>query len=258
MLVGSTPTAIEGIHTALERKRAADSRAVSAARNRPSTREIHSIGSKDASSFTFHGLKALSQFPDRDRATALLARLRDDHAIKHILTQNRWAVGSLIEIHPLEQSSILGYNQNKGQVIALRLRTDALDGFRNYDSIRKVLLHELAHMVHSEHDDKFHKLNRELNTECDSVTKGARKVGSTSTYNSGLEDHVDVPPAFEGGTFKLGGGSNGSDAQGEVARREVLARAAMGRLTKEEIALVHSCGNASSASHSHEQSNGPS
>ena len=36
-------------------------------------------------------------------------------------------------------------------------------GFRKYPIIIKTLLHELAHMVHSEHDAKFHALNRLLN-----------------------------------------------------------------------------------------------
>lgn len=58
----------------------------------------------------------------------------------------KWSVGELIELTPFE-ASILGYNRNAGQLIALRLRTDDLSGFRHYDSIRKVLLHELTHNV---------------------------------------------------------------------------------------------------------------
>jgi hypothetical protein len=58
----------------------------------------------------------------------------------------KWSVGELIELTPFE-ASILGYNRNAGQLIALRLRTDDLSGFRHYDSVRKVLLHELTHNV---------------------------------------------------------------------------------------------------------------
>ena len=50
---------------------------------------------------------------------------------------------------------ILGYNVNAGQEISLRLRTDDLRGFRRYDRIRETLCHELAHMVHSEHNANF-------------------------------------------------------------------------------------------------------
>lgn len=58
----------------------------------------------------------------------------------------KWSVQHLTELSPSERS-ILGYNRNKGEVIALRLRTDDLKGFRHYPTIRRVLLHELAHMV---------------------------------------------------------------------------------------------------------------
>ena len=50
---------------------------------------------------------------------------------------------------------VLGFNVNAGQEIALRLRTDDLRGFRNYGVIIRTMLHELAHMVHSDHDDAF-------------------------------------------------------------------------------------------------------
>jgi len=38
-------------------------------------------------------------------------------------------------------------------------------GFRYYDSIKKVLLHELAHMVHDDHNTAFHEFNRDLTKE---------------------------------------------------------------------------------------------
>jgi hypothetical protein len=39
------------------------------------------------------------------------------------------------------------------------------EGFRHYRTIIETLLHELAHMVHSEHEAPFHALNRQLNIE---------------------------------------------------------------------------------------------
>jgi hypothetical protein len=56
----------------------------------------------------------------------------------------------------------MGLNQNKGEKILLRLRTDDLKGFRKILSIRKVLCHELAHNIHSEHDDNFYILMRQI------------------------------------------------------------------------------------------------
>lgn len=41
--------------------------------------------------------------------------------------------------------------------------TDDFEGFRHYSIIVKTVLHELAHMVHSEHDKHFHALNNQLN-----------------------------------------------------------------------------------------------
>ena len=71
------------------------------------------------------------------------------------MTRRRWRVGILKEFAPSLETGIvgvtngclLGYNQNMGQVIALRLRVDTLEGFRHYRIIIETLLHELAHMV---------------------------------------------------------------------------------------------------------------
>ncbi|RKP37513.1 WLM domain-containing protein, partial [Dimargaris cristalligena] len=95
---------------------------------------------------------------------ALLHRLQQDRGISAIMTKYRWQVHTLLELSPAERS-ILGYNRNRGEVIALRLRTDDLTGFRAYTSIREVLLHELAHMIHSNHGPDFHALNRQLNQD---------------------------------------------------------------------------------------------
>lgn len=62
------------------------------------------------------------------------------------MSHYKLSVGALTEVSPFERT-ILGFNLNAGELISLRLRTDVLDGFRHYKSIRKVLLHELAHNV---------------------------------------------------------------------------------------------------------------
>ena len=46
----------------------------------------------------------------------------------------------------------------------------AVAGFRRYDRICETLLHELAHMRHSEHDNAFKELNSQvcgLGMDCD-------------------------------------------------------------------------------------------
>ena len=103
------------------------------------------------------------------------------------MKKNQYSVGALIELHPLTDASILGYNQNHGQVIAIRLRTDDLTGFRNYNDILKVMVHELAHMKFSEHDNQFKELNslhaRELKELDWRQSKGRRLVEGVEFYD---------------------------------------------------------------------------
>ncbi|KND00072.1 uncharacterized protein SPPG_04414 [Spizellomyces punctatus DAOM BR117] len=238
LLIGSSAAEIHAVQEATKRKQEAQARAASQRPVRPS-QPIRSIGSVDDANYTFHSIRPLPGFSDEKQATLLLKRLRDDAGIQSIMRNHKWSVGALVELHPSERT-ILGYNENKGQRIALRLRTDDLDGFRYYDSIRKVLLHELAHMVHSDHNADFHALNRQLNRECDAVTRGGRTLGAKGEYyNSGEEEAVDAP-AFMGGTFRLGGGSQSRDNK---SQREILAEAALKRLTREEVELVEGCGS---------------
>jgi len=69
------------------------------------------------------------------------------------MQRHKFSVGVLTELAPHENPELLGLNVNSGQAIKLRIRTDTYDGFRLYMDIRKVLCHELAHNVWSDHDD---------------------------------------------------------------------------------------------------------
>ena len=94
-------------------------------------------------------------------------------------------------------SCLLGYNQNKGEKIALRLRTDDYGGFRHYHVIIQTLLHELAHMVHGPHDRQFWALFRQLRKEYDSLhwskTSGRALSGRAAATGA---HHRMVPPAL--------------------------------------------------------------
>lgn len=46
--------------------------------------------------------------------------------------------------------------------VACRIRTDDLRGVRKYETIRTVLVHELAHMRHDGHGDDFKQFNAEV------------------------------------------------------------------------------------------------
>ena len=128
----------------------------------------------------------------------------------------------------------MGLNVNKGEKICLRIRTDDLQGFRKYLSIRDVLFHELTHQLHSEHDAAFWNCMSELKKEADKLdwtkSKGHRVGGrQTLEYNqdklrrqlereNGNEGHdednygvtaytlvPDKTHLYEGGSAKLGG-----------------------------------------------------
>ncbi|XP_042041820.1 uncharacterized protein LOC121787209 [Salvia splendens] len=108
--------------------------------------------------------------PPASKALELLHKLASDPGIVAIMNKHRWRVGILTEMAPegyvgISPQCILGFNKNHGEEISLRLRTDDLKGFRKYEKIKKTLLHELAHMVFSEHDSNFLALDSQLNKE---------------------------------------------------------------------------------------------
>ncbi|GAX82086.1 hypothetical protein CEUSTIGMA_g9514.t1 [Chlamydomonas eustigma] len=156
--------------------------------------------SQPKGSWAFNQHKAwepsLKLHPPPREAQKLLRRLAADPGIMHIMEQNQWSVGQLSEMPPegkvgISPVCILGLNVNKGQEILLRLRTDDLRGFRKYESIRDTLIHELAHMVHSEHDAAFKQLNSELKKE-------VLRVASTQHSGNSLLgplSHMTAPDA---------------------------------------------------------------
>lgn len=87
--------------------------------------------------------------PSHDRFHGLvlryLERLASDPAVLHVCRTHGYEVGTLTELLPHEHPNLLGLNENKGQRILLRIRTDAADGTRDYKTTRRVLMHELAH-----------------------------------------------------------------------------------------------------------------
>ncbi|KAJ3160892.1 hypothetical protein HDU86_008254 [Geranomyces michiganensis] len=235
MLVGTTAESVEKIQDASARAVERAKRDAAALR----TVNKQQRGASSAMPSRFGEIQTLPEFPDLAVARALLTRLSNDAAIRQIMAARKWSVGVLKELHPTRDASILGYNQNKGHSIALRLRTDAMDGFRHYPEIVRVLLHELAHMVHSEHDGHFHELNRELNKQYKEYS--GRTLGSRGDLaNNGWQTKEAVHSAFEGGSFTLGGKA----ADEGRSRRDILADAAGQRLTKEEIAMDAACGSA--------------
>lgn len=112
--------------------------------------QVRSTGPPPSQAYTnyrFHELVPLSHLPNPSGALALLTKLSEDHAIRHIMQTHQFSVGVLTELAPHEHPELLGLNVNRGQSIKLRLRTERYDGFRTYREVRRVLCHELTHNV---------------------------------------------------------------------------------------------------------------
>ncbi|XP_027931792.1 uncharacterized protein LOC114187685 isoform X1 [Vigna unguiculata] len=148
--------------------------------------------------------------PPAAEALKRMHMLAADPGIVAVMNKHRWRVGIMTEMAPVgyvgvDPKCILGFNKNHGEEISLRLRTDDLKGFRKYESIKKTLLHELAHMVYSEHDANFYALDKQLNQEASSLdwTRSASRTLSglrnTSTYEDDIiADNSSIPQKLGG------------------------------------------------------------
>ncbi|KAL2913777.1 hypothetical protein HK105_206656 [Polyrhizophydium stewartii] len=227
---------------------ARDAAAAAAAARRPPPRAAAAADNAAPPSLVGR-IAPLTEFADSAAAAALLARVRDDWGLRTVMARRGWRIGVLTELHPARDASILGYNRNKGQEIALRLRTNRLDGFRHFRAIVQVMVHELAHMVHSDHDASFHALNRELLAEVEAINRGRRlgpQAGPRFDPDPAAPDlAADAAPRVLGGGHLaqqvLGPGA--SLPQGRTPR-EVLAAAAALRLSREEVEIIEGCSTA--------------
>ncbi|GMI98542.1 hypothetical protein HRI_003523500 [Hibiscus trionum] len=138
--------------------------------------------------------------PPASEALKRMHMLASDPGIVAIMNKHRWRVGIMTEMAPVgyvgvSPKCILGFNKNHGEDISLRLRTDDLKGFRKYESIKKTLLHELAHMVFSEHDSNFYSLDKQLNEEAASLdwtkSRGHTLSGIRHSENSDKDYYVE-------------------------------------------------------------------
>jgi|AntRauTorckE5430_2_1112549.scaffolds.fasta_scaffold00180_3 hypothetical protein len=207
-----------------------------------------------AKKYGFGCTETLPMLPEQAKAKQILTSLANDPGIKACMEAHKWNVGCLAEMYPEgkvgeSEVCIMGLNQNKGQKILLRLRTDDLNGFRKILSIRKVLFHELAHNVHSAHDGEFFKLMRKVERECNELdwTKDGNTLGGIGGHSSNyLEDTLRDPLPYEGGTYRLGGDDGETkyppSSSQPLSARELAARAAVMRLSEEEEEIQEACG----------------
>lgn len=203
----------------------------------------------------FGSIQTLPGLPMEEKAKQILTQLATDRGIVAIMAKYNWKVPVLAELYPegevgISDVCILGLNENKGQRILLRIRTDDLEGFRRIDNIRNVLIHELTHNVHGDHDSKFYKLMRVLQKEATALdwersSKGRRIDGTTGKIeryeggdSSGDEDNSDIAPRVLDPENAAGAGSIFKLLPASV----MAGTAAVLRLSAEEQEVQDGCG----------------
>lgn len=218
---------------------------------------------QEEAQYTFHTLRPLPYLPRPERSLAFLERLRDDAGIKAAMRTHKFSVPLLTEMdpamHTTQESRTLGLNRNQGEVIELRLRTDAYDGYRDYKTIRNTLCHELAHNVWGPHDRNFWNLCKQIEREVarDDWRSGGKSVADQEFYEPSEEEmNMCDHGGWTGGEFVLGSGGGGSASlassaggnvtAGGLGRREILAKAAEERAKRAKQAEEESRGAGSS------------
>jgi WLM domain len=205
--------------------------------------------SKSKPKFGFGRIETLQDFPNESTAKKILETLANDPGIIACMTKHQWHVPVLSELYPEGQvgqsaECVMGYNTNNGQLIKLRLRTDDLQGFRKILNIRKVLYHELAHNVYSDHDSNFFQMMRQIENECTEYdwTKGA---GLSSADDDGQHQQI-----YNGGSYLLGdkGSKLASAIPIDNNPRELAARAAELRMRnisnhQNDVDMICGCGS---------------
>lgn len=193
------------------------------------------------------------------RVTAYLERLANDQGVVHVCRLHSYTVGLLTELLPWENSDLLGLNENHGQVIRLRIRTDNADGFRDYKTTRQVLMHELAHIDIGGHPVEFRELNSKLNSE---LAAHEKKVfqGTHSLHNGDMYVPRDdatsdgCTSSHKGTSYKLGGSATSIHGDGQAqplsadpisseGRRQAVLQATLRRLAKVEAEIETRCGS---------------
>lgn len=240
LLMGSTQAAVEYIKQAkadpLVKGFEALERDDKIRRKRTKMLQKTAWGTSQHKEFRFCSIKAEFKYttPTPFEAEALLTKLASDPGIIKIMTERRFVVGTLTEMSPLEaqermrqegkDGDLLGFNENFGARIVLRIRTDDVKGFRRYYDLINTLIHELTHNVYGPHDDKFWALFRELKKNYDTFHDGYSRHGKTTGDAGIFSGFADSSDSDEG--VAILGGTVITDR--EIAR-EVAAQRAIER-----------------------------
>lgn len=224
-------------------------------------------GTKQDSEYRFNSIKAEFKYhtPTPYDAERLLEKLATDPGIIEIMKARQFKVGILTEMSPVEAQErmakegtpnmdLLGYNQNHGDKIVLRLRTDTLKGFRPYHDIMNTLIHELTHNVWGPHDHNFWKLFGELKAQYMRFHRFWSQGGHTADSGvngqfAGFADEEDDVAAPASGFGQVLGSAASSESGTAVAaapvgmaERRALVVTALGKRTRALPILRSVCG----------------
>ncbi|KAI8321046.1 WLM-domain-containing protein, partial [Martensiomyces pterosporus] len=115
----------------------------------------------------------LKKQPYSEEALSMLQRITAQ--VRPVMQSRSWRVATLCEFYPRD-AALQGQNINRGQEVRLCLRNphDPYQ-FLRFNDVLGTMLHELAHIEHGAHDEKFYKLLDELKSE----TEGLMAQGYT-------------------------------------------------------------------------------
>ncbi|CAD7944250.1 unnamed protein product [Amoebophrya sp. A25] len=185
-------------------------------------------GSKMHPEFCFRKIVAEYKYntPTPFEAEKLLRKLAHDPAIVKIMTdysaeaQERMAMEG-------KDGDLLGFNENYGARIVLRLRTDDTKGFRPYYDLVNTLIHELVHNTFGPHDDKFWNLFRKYKKEYDAFhdfySRGGQTAGGFSAAADRADSSDDEKPQRLGGSedVLMQEGGNSREARAALAEKRM-------------------------------------
>jgi len=229
-------------------------------RKRAKAAQASAWGTKQDQEFCFCSIKAEFKYntPTPYEAEGLLKKLATDPGIIEVMKTRKFKVGILTEMSPSEAQDrmskrgtpnmdLLGYNQNAGEMIVLRLRTDNCKGFRPYHDLINTLLHELTHNVWGPHDHKFWALYGELKAQYMRFHRfwshgGQAADGTSMGQFTGFAGDDGEEGQGGGGFGRVLGSTAASSGDGDAAllteadRRARAALAAEARLVPQQAA----------------------
>jgi len=184
--------------------------------------------------------------PHPFEAEKLLTKLATDPGIVTCMREHRWSVGKLVELDPADDqkkhdgsgATTLGYNENAGFRIYVRLRTDDLRALRPYRELVNTLLHELSHNSFGPHTEPFWRLfalqkRRYLRTHAQLQAQGNLIRGATASSLADLAESgeaQDISGALRGELGRSSGNNALQPHEREAAARVVMEYEALALL----------------------------